>query len=130
MKNNVTKGFTLIELMVVILIIGILAGISIPSFNQSMEYAREKEARVTLQLIYNAEKVYRLDKKAYTSAATTSDTAWAPLASYITNPNDTAQYYTYTVTPATSSTFTATAVRNGNASKTITIDQSGTLTPS
>jgi len=133
MKRNINDGFTLIELMVVILIIGILASISIPSFVQSIEYAREKEARATLQLIYNAEKVYRLDKKAYSSAATTSDSDWANLASYIANPNDTAEYYAYTVSPVNNAavppTFTATAVRNGKPTNTVTIDQSGNLTP-
>lgn len=128
MKKNAHEGFTLIELMIVVMIIGILATMAVPSFNKAVENGREKEARVALQLIYSAEKVYRLDKKIYAVAASTADADWANLASYIDNPNGTAKYYKYTVTPANTSTFTATATRNGS-SKTITIDNTGAMNP-
>jgi prepilin-type N-terminal cleavage/methylation domain-containing protein len=122
MKKNVLDGFTLIELMVVILIIGILASISIPSFMQSMEFSRQKEATTTLQLIYNAEKIYRLDKAphCYTSN-------FVNMASYIENPNLTADYYNYAIAAAGASPqiFTATGTRKGKPSKTVNIDNTG-----
>lgn len=131
MKNK--KAFTLIEVMVVVIIIGILSALAMPSFNKSMNKAREKEARTILELIYNAEKVYRLDKKKYVSAIDASASAWADLSGYIDNPNDSADYYNYKVTPvdniAVPQTFTATATQKSDATKIITINQSGVQNP-
>ena len=132
MKIKIKSGFTLIELLVVIMIIGILASITIPSFNKSIDNAREKEARTTLQLIYNAEKVYRLDKSLYAQVNNTSDNQWGKMASYIDNPNDAAKYYKYKIdivnNTAAPQTFTATATKK-STSAVITIDQSGAMTP-
>lgn len=118
------KGFSLIELIVVVIIIGILAGMAIPSFNKSMENAKEREAKTTLELVYNAQKIYRIDKKDYAAS-------FANMASYLGDPNDTAQYYDYTVaatnttTPTGADFFTATATREGTTHG-ITINQAGT----
>lgn len=124
MKNK--KAFTLIELMVVVIIIGILASISIPSFNKSMENARAKEAHTTLELIYNAEKVYRLDKKAYCIAPSATSPNWANFFNpYIENPNLNSEYYNYIIT-GNSTSYTARADRKGTDPRYYTIDQTGT----
>ena len=115
-KNK--TGFTLIEVMVVVIIIGILASISIPSFNKSMDNARAKEAHSTLELIYNAQKIYKLDKKIYS-------TSLDGMASYLDNPNNTAEYYTYEVSATGGTSFVAKADRNGGGAS-YTIDQAGT----
>ncbi len=52
-KKN--KGFTLIELMVVVAIIGILAAVAVPRFLNFMANARRSEARSILSALYNAE---------------------------------------------------------------------------
>ncbi len=56
MRKN--RGFTLIELMVVISIIGIIAGISVVSYSNAKEKSLDKEATAALILIRNAERQY------------------------------------------------------------------------
>ncbi len=51
-------GFTLIELMVVIIIISILAGVSVVSYSNTKEKSLDKEATSALVLIRNAERQY------------------------------------------------------------------------
>ena len=60
MKNVSTnqKGFSLIELMIVVAIIGILATIAVPNFQRFQAKARQSEAKSALSAIYAAEKAF------------------------------------------------------------------------
>lgn len=60
-------GFTLIELMVVIVILGVLAGLIIPRIMGRPEEARRMKARVQIESIETALKLYKLDNGAYPS---------------------------------------------------------------
>jgi type IV pilus assembly protein PilA len=63
-------GFTLIELMVVVLIIAILIAIAIPTFLGARERAQDRAAQSNVRNGLTAEKVYYTDSEEYTSDAT------------------------------------------------------------
>ena len=60
-------GFTLIELMVVIVILGVLAGLIIPRIMGRPEEARQMKAQIQIESIETALKLYKLDNGAYPS---------------------------------------------------------------
>ena len=65
------KGFTLIELMIVVAIIGILAAIAIPNFLQYQSRSRQSEARTNLGGIFVAETSFMADNQRYSDFAAT-----------------------------------------------------------
>ena len=62
------RGFTLIEIMIVVVIIGILAGVIAPIIMDRPDQARMIAARNDIQTIMSALKLYRLDNATYPSA--------------------------------------------------------------
>ena len=63
------EGFTLVELMVVVLIIAILVAIAIPTFLGARESAQDRAAQSDLRNALTAEKVYYVDNENYTAVA-------------------------------------------------------------
>ena len=63
------KGFTLIELMIVVAIIGILAAIAIPNFLQYQMKSRQSEAKTNLQAIRTSEISFQAERGCYLGAA-------------------------------------------------------------
>ncbi len=59
------RGFTLIEIMVVMVILGILAGLIIPRIMGRPEEARRTKARIQIESIETALKLYKLDNGLY-----------------------------------------------------------------
>jgi type IV pilus assembly protein PilA len=65
LKKKNTKGFTLIELMIVVAIIGILAAIAIPNFLKFQAKSKQSEAKTNLKAIYTAETGYYGENNTY-----------------------------------------------------------------
>jgi type II secretion system protein G len=68
------KGFTLVEIMIVVAIIGLLAAIAIPNFVKARQTAEKQACIANLKQIQGAIQVWALDNnQAGTDAAATSD---------------------------------------------------------
>ncbi len=60
-------GFSLIELMIVVAIIGILASIAVPNFQKFQRKAKQTEGKGYLNSIYSAEKSFQAEWNSYTA---------------------------------------------------------------
>lgn len=69
--DRAESGFTLIELMVVVLIIAILIAIAIPTFLGARQRAQNRAAQSNLRNALTAEKTFYTDGEAYTATAAT-----------------------------------------------------------
>ena len=72
-RNRKSKGFTLIELMIVVAIIGILAAIAIPNFLNMRKKAMSTEAKSNLGNLRTMEEAYRMEYGSYTASLTNLD---------------------------------------------------------
>ena len=77
MRKDREKGFTLIELMIVVAILGILAAIAIPNFMRFQAKSRQSEAKTNLGAIGTTAESFRAERDTYIVAAI-SDIGWAP----------------------------------------------------
>jgi len=104
LRGNNSKGFTLIELMIVVAIIGILAAIAIPNFLKYQCKAKQSEAKTNLGSIRVAQEAYFAEFDTY--HAGTDLIGFAVKGS---------QKYDYGVNPGNTTGFTATATAQGGS---------------
>jgi type IV pilus assembly protein PilE len=121
-----SRGFTLIELMITVAVIGILAAIAYPSYADYVRKSKRAMAQAALMELGSKEQAYLLDRRAYT--ATLADMLYSP-------PKEIENDYAITLVvnnAATPPTFTATATPQGAQTKdkcgTMTLNQAGTKT--
>lgn len=116
MKKS-TKGFTLIELMITVAVIGILAGIAYPSYQDSIRKSRRADAKGALMGLANAMERHFTETNSYVGAAGTDATPANTGAPRIYSiPAQTANFYNITISAATADTFTLQAAPAGTHS--------------
>lgn len=120
------RGFTLIEVMIVVVVIGILAAISYPSYQNSVRKSHRSAAQAQMLDIANREQQYLLANRVYT--ATLSEIGYAV-------PADVAARYTCTVTvdntgvPGFTVSCVPTSLQSASGFGTLTLTHTGAKTP-
>ncbi len=115
-----TRGFTLIELMVVVVVVGILASIALPSYTEYITRGKITEATSNLADMRVKLEQYFQDNRTYVGACAAGTTAPLPTG---------AKYFTYTCPAATLTATTFTVQADGAAGQGMggfvyTVDQS------
>lgn len=95
------RGFTLVELMIVVAIVGILAAVAVPAYQGSVQKSRRSDAKMALSALQLLQEKYRANNASY-----------GTLAEVGGNASSSEGYYTMSVSnnAATTYTLTATAV--------------------
>lgn len=110
------RGFTLIELMVVVAVVAILAAIAIPSYSEAVRKGRRGQAKADLVEAAQVVERYRTVNNTYVGAVATPDVS----------PKTGTAYYDIAISNVTAAEFTLTATPIAGTAQ--AIDRCGTLT--
>lgn len=125
LRRNV-RGFTLIELMVVVIIVAVLLTIALPAFQNQVRRSNRAAAQAEMMAIANLQQQYLLSNRSYMDKTTLEATG------YVLDPDVDRNYdYTITVNLATVPTYDIqfTATGSQAADGNLTLDEQGVGTP-
>ena len=110
------------EIIVVVTIVAVLAVLALPNFAKTVERNRVKDAETTLNIIFQAERIYKLDNGVYGDLAS----SLIPPTNHYLDANPSNGTWTYgTALGTANATYTATATRAGSGD-TILLDNTFT----
>jgi len=106
LKKN-TSGFTLLEIIIVVIIVGVLASLALPKFFSTVEFSRAQEGLSALATVRGGLERYYVSKgNTYSGALTSNIDTGDPLAG---QPN---AHFAISVVSATGAGYTIRAIRN------------------
>ena len=126
------KGFTILELLIVISVIAILVGIALPRFKGMTDEGNIARARGELRTLQTAVEIYYIRKGAYPANAHAALTGATPqiIASTPTDPFTTGSAYGYARSPSPFNYYIIYSVGPGGTATITGIDGAGALTGS
>lgn len=132
MIRSKQRGFTLIELMITVAVIGILAAVALPSYTAYIVRSNRAVAQAFMQNVTNREEQYLLDARSYAEVAT--DAEFTSVLN-VSMPPEVTKYYTVTVAYVGGAvrTYIVSAVPKAGTMQandgTLTLDNLGAKTP-
>ena len=84
-KKTARHGFTLLELLIVVIIVGILASVAIPQFTNATDKARETEGRAIIDALLTGETAYYQERGTFTAVTSELITGTLPTMKNWTN---------------------------------------------
>ena len=127
-RRALERGFTLMELMVVVIIIGVIAAFAIPNYSKSIQKAHERDMLVQLTSIHASNLLYRsYDGKYWNTGGV--DKNLAEINSTLSINIIANGITTYNYNSADGITYTATAVWDGHTVSVTGIPVSNTINP-
>lgn len=127
-RRGHTAGFSLIELMIAVAIVGILGAVAFPSYQDHMRKGRRAAAQGYLMDLAQRQQQYFLDNRGFASAASA--------LGYASTPTDVSPYYTVAIAlaggppPTYSITATPTGSQASDTCGSLTLNSAGTKSSS